>query len=284
MVYADLHVHTQHSDGTLELAEVPAAAREAGVSAVAITDHDRLHPGLDAPVSVRHGVELVNGIELRVTCGDQRVDLLGYGVTPTDALVAETERIQRDRVERGRRIIENVEAALDVALDVEPREGLGRPHVARSVVDHPDTDYDEVGPVFDDLIGDDQPCFVARDVPDFETGVELLHDACGLVGLAHPLRYPDPEAALARCDRLDAVERYYPYDRPVGADPDADDESSDSAGAEGGDGTPASIELVDAAIEEHDLFATGGTDAHDRTLGKSGLSRAGYESVRTQLR
>ncbi|WP_353634875.1 PHP domain-containing protein [Halobacterium sp. NMX12-1] len=266
MVYADLHVHTQHSDGTLTLDEVPAAAREAGVSAVAVTDHDRVHPGFRAPVEERGGVEVVAGIELRVEAGDQRLDLLGYGVTPTDDLVAETERIQRDRVARGRAIIENVESELGVTLDVEPREGLGRPHVARSVVAHPDTDYETPDAVFADLIGNDGPCFVARDVPDFETGVELLTDACGVVGLAHPLRYPDPEAALARCDALDAVELHYPYDRPVGDDP-ADDGRA----------------LVAAAIDEHDLLATGGTDAHGRELGVEGLDEAAYADVRVQL-
>ena len=266
MVYADLHVHTQNSDGTLTLADVPGAAREAGVRVVAITDHDRLHPGLDDPVTELDGVQLVHGIELRVEAGDQRLDLLGYGVSQTDALAAETERIQRDRVERGRRIIENVEDALGVSLPVEPREGLGRPHIARSVVDHADTDYDSVGAVFDDLIGDDGPCFVARDVPDFQTGVDLLSEACGLVGLAHPLRYLDPEAALARCDALDAVERYYPYDRPLGADPTADG--------------PAK---VDAAIETHDLLATGGSDAHDFELGKAGLDEADFGAVSDRL-
>lgn len=266
MVHADLHVHTQHSDGTLALEEVPAAARDAGVRAVAVTDHDRLHPGLDRPVTEMDGVEVVHGIELRVDAGDQRVDLLGYGATRTDALEAETRRIQRDRVTRGRRIIENVEDALGVTLDVEPREGLGRPHVARSVVAHDDTDYDSVDAVFADLIGDDGPCFVARDVPDFETGVDLLAEACGVVGLAHPLRYDDPEAALARCAGLDAVERYYPYDRPVGSDP----------GEHGPD-------LVDAAIAEHDLLPTGGSDAHERELGKAGLDETDYAAVRERL-
>ncbi|MFC3477802.1 PHP domain-containing protein [Halobacterium litoreum] len=266
MVYADLHVHTDNSDGTLALDEVPAAARDAGVSAVAITDHDRLHPDLDAPVTERGGVDVVHGIELRVEAGDQRVDLLGYGARRTDALVAETDRIQRDRRTRGARIIENVETTLGVDLGLESREGLGRPHIARAVVDHPETDYDELGAVFDDLIADDGPCFVARDVPDFETGVELLSEACGLVGLAHPLRYDDPQTALGLCRDLDAVERHYPYDRPVGDDP-----------AEDGD------VLVDAAIDEFDLLATGGSDAHERTLGKAGLSRVAYETVRMHL-
>jgi len=271
MVYADLHVHTTNSDGTLTLDEVPDAARDAGVSVVAVTDHDRLHPGLDRPVTERDGVTLVHGIELRVEADDQRVDLLGYGVRRTDALVAECERIQRDRVERGRRIIENVEAELGVDLALEPREGLGRPHIARATVDHPDTDYDELDAVFADLIGNDGPCFVARDVPAAETGVDLLADACGLVGLAHPLRYDDPEAALALCADLDAVETNYPYDRPVGQRPETDAEAATGAA------------LVADAVETHDLLGTGGSDAHDRTFGKAGLDRESYDAVRQHL-
>jgi predicted metal-dependent phosphoesterase TrpH len=266
MAYADLHVHTTNSDGTLTIDEVPDAARDAGVSAVAVTDHDRLHPGLDQPVQERDSVELIHGIELRVETDSQRVDLLGYGVTRTDALESECERIQRDRVERGRRIIENVETELGVTLDLEPREGLGRPHIARATVDHPDTNYDEMDAVFADLIGDGGPCFVARDVPDFDTGVDLLREACGVVGLAHPLRYPDPEAALALCSDLDAVERHYPYDRPVGQSPD------DHGRA-----------LVEQTIDEFDLLATGGSDAHDRTLGKAGLDRDEYAAVRDRI-
>lgn len=264
MVYADLHVHTTNSDGSLDLSEVPAAARDAGLGAVAITDHDRLHPMLDAPLTTFDGVELVHGIELRVDAGDQRLDLLGYGATRTDALETEIQRLQDDRVERGREITRRVEDALDVELDVTTEPGVGRPHVARSVVTHPDTDYEELGPVFDDLIGDERPCYVPRQVPDFETGRGLLADACALVGLAHPLRYPDPAGALEHCATLDAVEKHYPYDRPVGPD-------------------PTDFSRVDDAIERFDLLALGGSDAHENTLGKTGVSRETYEIVRRRL-
>ncbi|MCF2240085.1 PHP domain-containing protein [Halobacterium salinarum] len=265
MVHADLHVHTTNSDGTLTIDAVPDAAHDAGVTAVAITDHYRLHPALDAPVTVRDDITVIHGIELRVDTGPQRVDLLGYGVHGTDALTAECDRIQRDRRDRGRRIIDRVEARLGVSLPLEPRPGLGRPHIARAITAHPDTDYDTMDAVFDSLIGNDGPCFVARDVPDFETGVDLLTDACGLVGLAHPLRYDDPQHALALCAALDAVEAHYPYDRPVGTAPD--------------DGAA----LVADAIDTHDLIPTGGTDAHDHTLGTAGLDRDAYAAVRTRL-
>jgi Predicted metal-dependent phosphoesterases (PHP family) len=78
---ADLHVHTTASDGTLTVPELPAAARRAGVEWVAVTDHDRVHPDLDAPVTDRDGVHIIRGIELRVETDRQRLDLLGYGVS-----------------------------------------------------------------------------------------------------------------------------------------------------------------------------------------------------------
>jgi predicted metal-dependent phosphoesterase TrpH len=258
MVVADLHVHTPNSDGVLTLDSIPQAAREAGVEAVAITDHDRLHPALDAPVVERDGVTVVHGIELKVQAGDQRVDLLGYGARRTDALEAEVDRLQRDRVERGRHIIENVEAHLGHSIPVEPERGLGRPDVARAVVES-DPDYETMDAVFADLIADGGPCFVAREVTDYREGLALLREACGVVGLAHPLRYDDPASALALTADLDAVELHYPY------------------------GDDRDLAPVRAAINERDLLVTGGSDAHDRTLGVAGLDRAEYDRVRAAL-
>ncbi|GAB7094879.1 PHP domain-containing protein [Halolamina litorea] len=265
-VVADLHAHTTVSDGTFSLPALVDTARQEGLDAVAVTDHDRYHPELSVPVERRDGLLVVRGIELRVDAGEERVDLLGYGLSETEALTAEVERLQQDRIDRGRRIVENVEAELGVDLGIEPHEGLGRPHIARAVVES-EADYGTVSEVFDDLIGDDGPCFVAREVPDFTTGRELLEEACAFVGLAHPLRYDDPGAALELAADLDAVERYYPYDRPVSPDD-----------AEALDPRP-----VEAAIADHDLLATGGTDAHETDLAVDGLPRGAWERVRARL-
>ena len=244
-VAADLHLHTTASDGELALADLPAAAREADVACVAVTDHDRCHPGLDAPVVERDGVTVIRGVELRVDAGDRRVDLLGYAARRTDGLGAELDRLQRDRVRRARRMVECLEDRLGVRLTVDVGEGVGRPHIARAVAAS-DADYDYRG-AFEHLIGADCDCYVARDLPAFETGARLLREACDVVSLAHPFRYDEPAAALELAADLDAVERYYPYGRRV-----------DTA-------------LVDRVAAEHDLLVTGGSDAHDRTLGVAGL-------------
>ncbi|WP_101295082.1 PHP domain-containing protein [Halegenticoccus soli] len=248
---ADLHVHTTASDGELTLAAVPAAARAAGVECVAITDHDRYHPGLDDPVERRGGVTVVRGLELRVDADPRPVDLLGYAVRPTEALTAELDRLQRDRVERGAEIVARVESSLGVDLGIEAREGIGRPHVARAI-EASDAPYDYQG-AFDHLIGDGGPCYVPRRLTPFERGVELLSETCAVTSLAHPFRYDDPERALALTAHLDAVERYYPYDREVDA------------------------ALLDRVIAERDLLATGGSDAHGTELGLAGPPREAFD-------
>lgn len=253
----DLHVHTTASDGTLELEEVPAAARRAGVETVAVTDHDRVHPDLDAPVTVRDGVRLVRGVELRVDAGDLRVDLLGYGVRDGGDLAAELDRLQRNRIERARAIVDCLEDELGATLDIDPTEGVGRPHIARAVAAS-DAPYDYQG-AFDHLIGSDCPCYRARDLPTFERGATLLAESCALVSLAHPFRYPDVDRALTLARKLDGVERYYDYGRPVDT---------------------ARIERV---VREADLLRTGGSDAHGRTLGAAGLAGAEAAAVLARL-
>lgn len=258
MVHADLHVHTTASDGSMALAAVPAAARAAGVEVVAITDHDRPHPDLEGPTTEREGVTLVRGIELRVDSPEGAVDLLGYGVRGTPELEGLVERIQGNRVERGREIIRRVEGLLGIDIGIEPAAGLGRPHVARAIAEHPESGYDYEG-AFAELIGANCPCYVPREIPGFERGVGVLNDSCGLVGLAHPFRYPDPEAALSLTGELDCVERWYPYGRTVDTD------------------------LLDRVIEKHGLLATGGSDAHDDRLGRAGLGEEEYRAVGEQL-
>ncbi|ELZ19014.1 PHP domain-containing protein [Natrinema limicola] len=254
MPYADLHVHTTRSDGSLPLEAVPEVARRDGVDVVAVTDHDRVQP-FDSPVVERDGVTLIHGIELRVgTDASQRIDLLGYGLEPSTELEAILETIQENRIERGQAIVDCVESRLGVDLGVTIDSGFGRPHIARAIDAHPTIEYDYQG-AFDHLIGSDCPCYVPREVPSFERGRAALAESCRLVSLAHPLRYRDPEQALALTSDLDAVELQYPYGRDV-------------------DRTP-----VERALERHELLPTGGSDAHDERLGIDGLSRGAYERL-----
>lgn len=257
MTVADLHVHTTNSDGRLTLGTLVPAAARADLAAVAVTDHDRLHPELDSPVTTLDGITVIHGIELRVTTDTERIDLLGFGAERTADLVDLVDRLQTDRIERARAIVECVQDRLGVDLDVAFEPGVGRPHIARAIADsEADLGY---GDAFDRLIGDDCPCYVPRDIPSFEAGRAVLSEACGVVGLAHPFRYDDPDAALERATTLDAVELHYPYGSDVDVAPAA------------------------RVATSHGLLVTGGSDAHDETLGRAGLDGEAFGRLRRAL-
>lgn len=257
MIVADLHVHTTNSDGTLTLATLPEAAERAGLEAVGVTDHDRVHPDLDRPLTRLEGIEIVHGIELGVTAGGLRVDLLGYGVQRSARLRELLDEVQANRVERARRIVACVEERLGVDLDVDIAPGIHRTHIARAIA-RSEAPYDSRR-ARAELIGDGCPCHVSRTAPGFDRGRRVLSEACALVGLAHPLRYADPEQALALTGDLDAVELAYPYDRAVDVKP------------------------VERAIDSHDLVSTGGSDAHDERLGRAGVDRATFDRIRSRI-
>ena len=258
-IYADLHVHTTNSDGELTLDEIPAVATEAGIAAVAVTDHDRIHPELDAPLVQVDGIDVIHGIELRVEVESlsERIDVLGYGVSESPTLCAELNRLQENRKTRGARIIELVERELDIELDVKVSEGIGRPHIARAIDAHSETDL-SYQDAFDELIGDSGPCHVPREIPSFEKGTSLLSEACHVVSLAHPFRYSDHDAVLELAARFDAVEARYPYSAS---------------------NTACRSDRVTRTVERHDLLITGGSDAHKQDIGQTGLTKSEYEQL-----
>ena len=80
----DLHAHTTISDGTVSPRELIQAAKKAGLTAVAITDHDSID-GIDEAQSEadRLGIKLVRGIEFSVAYGRNRlIHILGLGIEP----------------------------------------------------------------------------------------------------------------------------------------------------------------------------------------------------------
>jgi predicted metal-dependent phosphoesterase TrpH len=260
-IVADLHIHTDASDGQMCLREVIGTAAQRGLRAIAITDHDRLHPQLDARISHSAGVEVIHGVEIRVDLDGVRVDLLGYGVTQRPQLDAMLMRIQRSRIERAAAMIRSLEDALDVSLGLSPSPGIGRPTIAAAVVAA--VDGYTIDRVFTELIGADCPHYVRRWVPDAVDAIDALRAADALISLAHPYRYEDFDAATAGVDRLDAIEAFYPYGT----------ERQDLV-------DPVRLEEMATAA---DLLLTGGSDAHGRTVGAAGVDAQTYGRFRSAL-
>src|SRR5262245_37544708 len=140
----DLHLHTTASDGRCTPYELVDRAFRAGVTVMAVTDHDTVAAISDVRSAAKAcGIEVVTGIEITAIESGRDIHLLGYFIDPGDAELATflaTQRTQRiARVEEiGLRL-----AQLGMPIDLGPvlmqaREqrgrSVGRPQIARAMV------------------------------------------------------------------------------------------------------------------------------------------------------
>jgi hypothetical protein len=137
----DLHTHSSVSDGTETPTQLVRAAVAAGLSTIAITDHDSTagwHEAFSAAAGT--GLTVIPGMELSTNYGPASVHVLAYLFDPNNGeVVAETARIRDGRLHRAERIVERIAADYDLTwADVlaEASDGstLGRPHIADALV------------------------------------------------------------------------------------------------------------------------------------------------------
>ncbi len=188
----DLHTHSSASDGTDAPADLVAAAAAAGVTTLAITDHDTT-AGWDeaAGAAAREGVALVRGIEVSTQHRGISIHLLGYLVDPDHpGLRAELDVTRESRRTRLDRIVERMAAAGvpvtagTVRAQVSDGATVGRPHIADALVAAGVVaDRDEA---FATYLHGHSPYYVPHYAPDTLHAVRLVVDAGGVPVMAHP--------------------------------------------------------------------------------------------------
>ena len=212
----DLHTHTTASDGLDTPAELVHNASQQGISVLGLTDHDTV-AGLDvaAAAATEAGVTLVPGVELSTTVDRAEVHILGYFVDRTDvAFRGQLEALARARVRRIERMIERFhELGFPIdgdAIMAQAAEGsIGRPHVARALVDI--GAVESVNDAFERFLKIGRPGYVPRDPFEPEAAVQLLREHGAIPVLAHPYSTNDIEAILKRLvpAGLLGLETYY---------------------------------------------------------------------------
>jgi len=136
--FVDLHCHSTASDGTLSPTEVVRLAKQSGLSALALTDHDTIGGVAEAAAeALVQGIDFLPGIEISAEYPHPgTMHILGYGVDPDSATLKDlTSTLIAGRDNRNPRIIAKLQE-LGVAItmeEVEKEAGgkvLGRPHIA----------------------------------------------------------------------------------------------------------------------------------------------------------
>jgi predicted metal-dependent phosphoesterase TrpH len=225
----DLQSHSTSSDGALAPQAVVAAAADAGVELLALTDHDTVD-GVDEALQagVARGLRVVPAVELSALDTDaEDLHILGY-------LVDHHAPVLRDalaafRADRAARAVRMAGALRDCGLELElpQRASVGRPHLAQAAFEHP---ANRMRLQNEEIVNSSQllvaylvpgaPAFRPRTMPTVAEAIALVHDAGGVAVWAHPFWDVDqPQAVLDTIDRfaalgLDGVEAFYPtHDR-----------------------------------------------------------------------
>ena len=221
---ADLHVHSNASDGTDPPAEVMRRAARAGLDAVALTDHDTVAGHAEARRALPADLILVPGLELSGRLADRSVHLLAYLFDPDNAeLAAELGRIRDDRVLRARAMVSRL-ADLGVAISwdqvaaIAGHAVVGRPHIARAMaasgaIAEPRDAFTR------DWIADGGRAYVDRYALAPVHAIRLVRAAGGAAVLAHPRAgrefvVSDEEIAGLAAVGLAGVEVFHP-DQPA---------------------------------------------------------------------
>ena len=211
----ELQSHSTVSDGQLGPSEVVAKAAKAGVTTLALTDHDAIAGVGEAQEAAEElGIELVPAIEM--SCVHEYAEdlhICGYWID-VGKIAAACERAQHERLTRAGEIVEKLRGhGFDIHLEDAVREAgdalsIGRPHIARAAGATGD-----LGPFFEEYLVPGAKAFVPRRWPTAEQAIELIRNAGGIAVIAHPywdISAPDEVDDLIRSLGADGVETYYP--------------------------------------------------------------------------
>ena len=218
---ADLHCHTTASDGDHPPADVVRMAKEAGLAAIAITDHDTTAAVDEAlKAGLKHQIEVVPGIEAKCELNGYGAEVLGYFVDPHHKAMQEQRRdLQKRRYERIAVMVERLQrAGVKVRLeDVEELASgapLGRPHLAAAIVraGYAAT-LDEA---FVKFLYRGRPAYLPIRKPSADVVIRRIRQAGGVPVLAHPgclITCPDIEAFIRDFAEvgIEGLEVWYPY-------------------------------------------------------------------------
>ena len=215
---AELHAHTTYSDGVLSPSDLVAEAERAGLTALAITDHDIVSGVAPARASALDlDLEIVAGVEFSTNLENHEIHMLGLFVDDAnDELIKCTDQARRFRRERAVEIVERLNS-LGIGVEftaVESAAGcgsIGRPHIAKAIVEA-DEKTDNVNEAFRRFIGIGRPAFVPKLTVGAVEVISVVHRAGGVAILAHPASsrvQPDQIGALAELG-LDGFELVHP--------------------------------------------------------------------------
>lgn len=274
MVYADLHVHTNHSDGTREIEEVLKLAKEKGIHTIAITDHDTVNHLDEAQIlAKKEGIELIRGVEMSCYDNDvgKKVHIVGLWL---DKEVPHVESLCKKtlacRDAYHHKLIEQINKNTDYHITYEEAKAFSlynivfKIHIFLALMKKYPQDmtphkYRDMFVSKTSKETDKQMGYI-----DIKEGIEAIKKDGGIAIIAHPCEY----------NNYNEIEKYVQY------------------GLQGIEISHPSMKERDYSITQGfairlNLLKSGGSDFHDERLtcfGSHGLSEEEFKELEMQMR
>jgi 3',5'-nucleoside bisphosphate phosphatase len=187
----DLHIHTFHSDGFYSPKEIVLRAKEFGLQAIGITDHDSLEGVKEAIEAGKDvGIEVIPGVEISSDIKGKEIHILAYYVELENK---ELERylafFREERIKRAERIVRKLNN-LGIPLKIESvfkmaeNSAIGRPHIAQALLDN--GYVSSFFEAFNKYIGNGCPAFESKVYVSPQSAFKIINEAGGLSFVAHP--------------------------------------------------------------------------------------------------
>ncbi|MCR5260373.1 MAG: PHP domain-containing protein [Candidatus Gastranaerophilales bacterium] len=250
----DLHIHTTYSDGVFSPEKIVDTAIEAGLDAIAITDHDNV---LSYPVAKNYldkiqvadspkPLILIPGIEINTIYKDYEVHILGYCMDMQNADFQKIIKYQQAaRIKQTKEILRLLAKKEGIRINIEDikklvSEGgsIGRPHLAKAICAAGGTP--STIEAYNKYINSESPVFVQRKTITPHEAVETIYDAGGIPVFAHPYDVDIAESLIKDLMNygLRGIETYHRKH------------------------SPAMVEYFSTIAEKYGLIMTGGSDFH----------------------
>lgn len=250
---ADLHCHTTLSDGSLGIEDVISQAKRAGLTHLAITDHDTLSSiSRSAVLGARYGVQVIPAVEFSAFDGDRgtKAHILCYYPKKPDRLEGLCLRTMESRKQRGKKMALKVMEQYPITLENIIKYSSGSKAIFKCHIMHALMDYgyttELYGDVYDSLFDiknglcADEVQNEINEYPEVHFVLQLIHSSGGIAVIAHPRVYNnfDLVEELAQKNQIDGIEVWHQSH------------------------SEADIERLSAMSNEYGLIATGGSDFH----------------------
>lgn len=201
--WIDLHTHSTASDGGDTPQNLLNHAKEAGLKAIALTDHDTvfgIRPFLEYAAAI--DMEAIPGIEISTFLFKKEIHILGLFIDDSaKSLLEPLAYLRQTRIDRNRKMMERLRSAGFLITDDDVNEfaqgdSIGRPHIARALVKK--GYFETVQEAFAKCLKRGTPFYIPRNFLAPNQSIRIIREAGGLAFWAHPLHERRGDRAFLR--------------------------------------------------------------------------------------